>query len=179
MLEVTGKNWVAQNNLGHALQNQDREDEALPHLQEAVAINPSDADSNLNIGAYDQQHKNMSAALEQYEKVVSLTQNNARLTLPIRDQAFRNMGYVYLSQGDHVRARESFQQAVNLNPQDGEAWIGLGVMEQGLGESNRAVDAYNHALRIQPFDLGYLLLSRAPQQAGRVEEAPIAMKKAQ
>jgi len=179
VLEVTGKNWVAQNNLGHALLNQDKEDEALSHFQDAVAINPSDADSNLNIGAYDQRHKNMPAALEQYEKVITLTQDNFRLTLPIRDQAFRNMGYVYLSQGDLARARASFQQAVDLNPQDGEAWIGLGVMEQRLGEPNRAVDAYNHALRIQPFDLGYLLLSRALQQAGREAEAQTAMQRAQ
>ena len=178
VLDVTSNNWVAENNLAHALLNVDKEEEASGHFQAAVNINSSDADSTLNLGAYEQQHKRFSAALEQYERVVKLTEENPRLSLPIRAQAFRNMGYIYLSQGDHQRARSAFEQAVNLNAKDGEAWIGLGVVEQKFGEPQAAVQAYSKVLEIQPFDLGYVLMARALEQAGRGQEAEAAMQKA-
>ena len=125
-LQTNPDNWVAENNLGHALLNVGKEEQAIQHFRAAVAINPSDPDSTLNIGAYEQGHKNLIGAIEQYKKVIAMTQNTARLNAPKRAQAFRNMGLAYRELGDYGDARESFQQAVNLNPDDGEvvAWPG-------------------------------------------------------
>ena len=133
----------------------------------------------MNIGAFEQHQKHLPAAIEQYKKVIKITQDMIRLNIPVRDQAFRNMAYVYLSLGEYQPARESFQAAVELNPKDGEAWIGVGVMAQKFGQPEVAVQAYNHALAIQPFDLGYVLLAKALAQAGRAAEAQTAMQKGQ
>jgi len=179
VLQVTGRNWIAENNMGHALLNEEREFDAVDHFRAAVAINPNDADSTLNIGAFEQHQKHLPAAIEQYKKVIHITQDMIRLNLPVRDQAFRNMAYVYLSLGEYQQARENFQAAVDLNPKDGEAWIGVGVMAQKFGQPEAAVQAYNHALAIQPFDLGYVLLAKALEQAGRNAEAQTAMQKGQ
>jgi hypothetical protein len=179
VLKVTRGNWVAENNMGHALLNAEREDDAVGHFRAAVAINGSDADSTLNIGAYEQQHGDLSGAIEQYNKTIGITKDMIRLNVPVRDQAFRNMARAYLSLGNYPLARESFRQAVDLNPQDGEAWIGVGVMAQKFGQADLAVQAYNHALAIQPFDLGYVLLAKALEQAGRTAEAQTAMQKGQ
>jgi tetratricopeptide (TPR) repeat protein len=179
VLKVTSVNWVAENNIGHALLNEEREDDAVGHFRTAVAINPSDADSTLNIGAYEQQHGDLPGAIEQYNKTISITKDKIRLNVPVRDQAFRNMARAYLSLGNYPLARESFQQAVDLNPKDGEAWIGVGVMAQKFGQADVAVQAYNRALAIQPFDLGYVLLAKALEQAGRTAEAQTAMQKGQ
>ncbi len=179
VLQVTNRNWIAENDMGHALLNERREAEAAEHFRAAVLINPADADSTLNLGAYEQHQKKLPAAIEQYQKVIEITQSAARLNVATRDQAFRNMAYAYLAQGDYQRARENFQAAVDLNPKDGEAWIGVGVMAQKFGQPQAAVDAYNHALAIQPFDLGYVLLAKALEQAGRNAEAQAALAKGQ
>ncbi len=77
--QANADNWVAENNLGHALLKLGEVEEAMPHFRAAVAINPSDPDSNLNLGAYEQQNKNLAAAIEQYKKVIAMTQNTPRL----------------------------------------------------------------------------------------------------
>jgi len=170
--------WVAENNLGHALLNIGEEDQALAHFRAAVAIHPSDADSNLNIGAYEQGHNDLFGALEQYKKVLAMTQSTARLNAVTRAQTFHNMGLAYRQLGDNAEARESFQQAVNLNPDDGESWLGLAITAHKLGDVNEAIPAYSQALRIESLDWGYVLLARALEQSGRKQEARAAMQKA-
>ena len=177
-LQVTTGNWVAENNLGHALLNVGQEEQAIQHFRAAVAINPIDPDSNLNIGAYEQQHKDLRGAIEQYEKVLSMTQDTVRLNAPRRAKAFSNMGLAYRALGDDARARENFEGAVKLDPNDAESWIMVGVLAQKAGDTGEAVQAYSQAVKIQPADWLYLLLARALQQSGQADEAKAAMDKA-
>jgi tetratricopeptide (TPR) repeat protein len=177
-LQANPDNWVAENNLGHALLNVGQEEQAVQHFRVAVALNPSDADSNLNIGAYEQWRQDLFGALEQYKKVLAMTQNTARLHAVTRAQAFRNMGLAYRQLGDYADARESFQRAVNLNPDDGESWLGLGIMAHRLGDLNTAIPAYSNALKVESLDWVYVLLARALEESGRKEEAHAAMQKA-
>jgi len=170
--------WVAENNLGHALVNVGQEEQAILHFRAAVAINPSDPDSTLNIGAYEQGHNNLPGAIEQYQKVITMTQNTARLNAATRVQTFRNMGLAYRQLGDYGDARESFQQAVNLNANDGEAWLGLGITAQRSGDLSVAIQAYSNALKIESLDWVYVLLARALDESGRKEGARAAMQKA-
>ena len=177
-LQVTTGNWVAENNLGHALLNIGQEEQAIRHFRAAVAINPIDPDSNLNIGAYEQQHKDLRGAIEQYEKVLSMTQDTIRLNAPRRAKAFSNMGLAYRALGDDARARESFEGAVKLAPNDAESWIMLGVLAQKAGDTGEAVRAFSQAVRIQPADWLYVLLARALQQSGQAQAAQEAFQKA-
>jgi tetratricopeptide (TPR) repeat protein len=177
-LQTNPDNWVAENNLGHALINVGQEEQAIQHFLAAVAINPSDVDSTLNMGAYEQGHKNFPGAIEQYKKVIAMTQNTIRLNAPTRTQAFRNMGLAYRELRDYGGARESFQQAVNLDSNDGEAWLGLGITAHKLGDLSTAIHGYSNALKIESLDWVYVLLAHALEQSGRKEEARAAMQKA-
>jgi tetratricopeptide (TPR) repeat protein len=155
-----------------------RRREAIVHFRTAVTINPADADSALNIGAYEQGHRKLFAAVEQYKKVIAMTQSTARLNAVTRAQAFRNMGLAYRQLADYADARESFQQAVNLNPDDGESWLGLGIMAHKLGDLNTAIPAYSNALKVESLDWVYVLLANALEESGHKEEARAAMQKA-
>ena len=170
-------NWVAENNLGHALLNVDQEEQAIVHFRAAVALNPSDADSALNIGAYQQEHRDFFGAVEQYKSVIAMTQSTARLNAIIRARAFRNMGLAYRHLGDYLDAQRSFQQAVDANPSDGESWLGLGIMSHKIGDLNTAIQGYSNALKVEPLDWGYVLLAKALEQSGRQDEARVAMQK--
>jgi tetratricopeptide (TPR) repeat protein len=170
--------WVAENNMGHALLQSGEEEEAIPHFRAAVAINPADPDSNLNLGAYEQQHKNLEAAIEQYKKVIVMTQNTAKLTARSRAQAFSNMGLAYRDLRDYEQARASFQQALNINPNDARSWLGIAIMAQKSGNLSAAIQAYTKAVKIAPSDWEYLLLAGALDHAGQHDEAQVARRRA-
>ena len=177
-LRANPDNWVAENNLGHALLNTGKEDEAVQHFRAAIVINPEDPDSTMNIGAYEQRHDDFSGAIEQYEKVIAMTENTARLNAPTRAQTFRNMGHAYRHMKEYEKARECYQQAVDLNPGDGESWLGLGLMAHKLGDYNTAIVAYSKALKVEALDWVYVLQAQALEKTGRNDEAREAMEKA-
>jgi tetratricopeptide (TPR) repeat protein len=171
-------NWVAENNMGHALLKLGEVEEAMPHFRAAVAINPVDPDSNLNIGAYEQQNKHLEAAIEQYKKVIAMTQNTARLNAQTRAQAFSNMGLAYRGLKDYAQARASFQQAVNINADDARSWLGIAILAQKSGDLNTAIQAYRNAMKMAPSDWEYLLLAGALDHAGQHDEAQVERRRA-
>ena len=172
-LQVTTGNWLAEDNLGGALMTDGKLDEAIPHFRQAAAIYAGDAVSHLNIGFYEQQHKNWPLAIEQYKEVLSITPNPK-----LRSEAFNNLALIDRELGDCAGARDNFQQAVDLSPRYAGAWIGLGLAAQKCGDLSLAVQAYSHAARVQPAGLGYVLLGRALGQSGHKEEARAATEQA-
>jgi len=176
---VTRNNYMAEDHLGGALLADGQRDAAMPHFYRAVAINPDDPDSNLNIGGYEQQQGDLPQAIARYNKVISATQNSAVLNAGVRAKAFDNMGYVYRQMGDVPHARESFAAAVAADPQFAKAWIGLALVEQKSGNVGPAIQAYSRAMKLQPSDWGYLLLARALEQSGDNNAALSAIRQAQ
>ncbi len=176
---VTRNNYVAEDHLGGALLADGQLEAAMPHFYRAVAINPDDPDSNLNIGGYEQQQGNFPKAIAQYNKVIRATQDSAVLNAGVRVKAFDNMGYVYRELGDLPHARESFEGAVASDPQFAKAWIGLGLVDQKSGNVGSAIQAYSRAMKLQPSDWGYLLLARALEQSGDNDAALSAIRQAQ
>ena len=172
-LEVTRNNWVAEDNLGGALMEQGKLDSAVDHFRAAAVIYPGDPVSHLDIGFYEQQHKNFPQSMEQYQEVLRLTPSPK-----LRAEAYNNLALIDRDQGDYAAARDNFQRAVNVSPRYVGAWMGLGLTAQRTGDLAAAMQAYSRAVEIQPSDLSYLLLSRALEQAGRKHEAQAAIEQA-
>jgi protein O-mannosyl-transferase len=173
-LEVTRDNSVAENNLGTALLKLTRVEEAIPHFRAAVAINPTDPNSNLNIGTYEQMHHNLSAAIERYKAATTFARNPKT-----KAKAYNNLGYAYKDSGDFIDARESLQKAVEADPEYAGAWISLGIMAQRTADPGLAVSAYSRAMQVHPCDYGYLLLAGALDQSGDGVAAESARRNAE
>ncbi len=173
-LEVTQNNYFAENIVGSALLDQGDAEAALPHLHAATEMNPSDPSAYMSIGAYDQQHGKPRDAVEQYQKTITLTDGAVRQNLWLRSTTFARMGSAYRQLGDFAQARQSFRKALEINPGDGQVWLALGIVTQLSGDPGAAVQAYSQAVKIQPSDVGYLLLSRALQQSGQNSQAQSA-----
>ncbi|HTV64501.1 MAG TPA: tetratricopeptide repeat protein [Bryocella sp.] len=171
-LEVTHNNWVAENNLGTALLKSARVEEAIPHFRAAVALYPADPNSNLNIGTYEQMHGNLPAAIERYKAAAGYARNPKT-----KARAYNNLGYAYKGIGDLTNARDSFQHAVEADPNYSGAWISLGVVAQRMGDLPLAVKAYSQATQIYPSDFGYVLLAGALEQQGDKAQADAAREK--
>jgi len=175
-LQGNPNNVAAQDVLAHAYINVGQVEEAIPHFRAAVAINPRDPDSNLNLGAYEQRRNNLPAAIEQYKKVLALTAKTPRQDAQIREQTYSNLGFAYRDLKDYAQARANFQRAVEINPEDERSWMGIGLMAQKSGDLSGAIQAYNNSLQLTRTDFGYLLLAQALDQAGRHDEAEAARR---
>jgi hypothetical protein len=108
-IQVTGPNYIAENSLGVALQHEGEEEEAITHYRAAVAINPDDAASNLNVAEYDRLHGNLLACIERCKKVPAMTQLSFQ-----KAQAFAKMALAYQALGDNIHERECEQEAEKL-----------------------------------------------------------------
>ncbi len=108
-IAVTPPNYVAQDDLGGALMEQKRLEEAIGHFREAAAIHPVDPVSTFNIAFYDQQHGNLDEAVEQYKKAMVLTTSTS-----LKVKALNNMGLAYRDLGNSDKARECFDDAKKL-----------------------------------------------------------------
>ena len=173
-LAVTHDNWIAENNLGTALLKQARVEEAIPHFRAAVALDPTDPNSNLNIGTYEQMHGNLPAAIERYKAAAGFARNPKT-----KARAYNNLGYAYKDIGDFLSARDSFQKSVQADPLYSGAWISLGLMAQRTGDLPLAVSAYSRATQIYPSDFGYVLLAGALDASGDNAQAQAARERAQ
>ncbi len=176
--EVTTGNYEAEDNLGEALQKAGRPDEAMPHFVRAAQINPSFPPAIMFLAVQDQRDGKLRKAIGKYRQVIRETDNAAYQNAAMRAMAFGNMGHAYRELGELADARSSLQQAVELNQKSFLFWMDLGLVSQRMGDPTQAAQAYREAMRIQPSDVGYLLLARALEQSGQKTQSEEAMQQA-
>jgi protein O-mannosyl-transferase len=173
-LSVTQGNFVAEDNLGAELMDRGEFQEAMAHFQDAAAINPRDAFSQLNLGVCEKRQGNLQGAVERYETALRLSADSS-----LRATAFGNLGSIYRAAGDYARARENYDSSLRLLPDNKLALIGLGLIAQKTGDLAHAVDYYAQAVQAESSDVEYLLLAQALAKAGRASEAQAAYGQAQ
>ncbi len=89
------------------------------------------------------------------------------------------MGSAFTQLGDVNRAEASFKDALQQNPDNSFALVGSGLLAEQKGDFADAAEKISRAMKVEPTDVGYLLLSRALRRAGRVVEADEARVQAQ
>ncbi|MGB8771242.1 MAG: tetratricopeptide repeat protein [Candidatus Korobacteraceae bacterium] len=117
---VTNQNWVAENNLGTALLQEGLSDQALAHFRAAVAIYPLDPLTNMNLAIQEQKHDNLRDAIEHYQRVIQLTQNDVQRNLELRHDAFYHMSIAYRDLGDSTNAAKAMAEATSIPQQYGQ-----------------------------------------------------------
>ncbi len=176
--KVTHDNFEAEDNLGESLQKAGRYEDAVPHFLRAAQINPSYPPAIMFLAVHDQRDGNLREAIDRYQQVIRATDNASYQNAAMRAMAFGNMGHAYRELGELTTARSSLQQSVQLNQKNLQVWMDLGLVSQLTGDPAQAAHAYNEAVRIQPSDIGYLLLARALEQSGKNAESEEALHKA-
>jgi tetratricopeptide (TPR) repeat protein len=173
-LAVTQNNFIAEDNLGGALILEGKEEEAQPHFAAAARINPKDPMSHSNLGTYFQTHHQLPEAVAQYEAAVQLTSEPALLA-----STYANLGTAYrvLDQDEH--ARESFKRSLQFNPNQFNAWLGLGILARKQGEVDEAITDFSRSVASQPTGQGYFELGQAYEKVGRFAEAREAYRRAE
>lgn len=63
-----------------------------------------------------------------------------------------SLGLLYWQQGRYALARESFHQAMEVDPDYAKAYLGMGALYQTLGDFSRALRSYRDVIRLDPLN---------------------------
>jgi len=114
-LAVTKNNHVAHGQLGQALLEQGKNEEAVVHFDEALRLSPDYPEVYNQRGA-------AFIALGQYQKAIDDFGENMRL-MPEDSNPYNNRGYVHIKLGKYQLALADFNKAIELNPDDAHAYV--------------------------------------------------------
>jgi cytochrome c oxidase subunit 1 len=90
----------------------------------------------------------------QYDYAIAALHRVLELS-PTLVEAHVNMGYALLGKADYMAAHDFFQGATELRPQQANAYFGLALALEGLGEIDAAVGAMQAFLHLSPADGPY------------------------
>lgn len=136
---VTERNYLAHNNLGHALAMQKRLDEARHHFEKALEYDPNYAQARRNLATYYSDKGQLETALEQCELAVQ--------SKPSDITARCLLGNLQSRLGRKAAALETYREAVRLDPDSTRARLTLGIELVEQGQLTEAVGHYQAALR--------------------------------
>ena len=129
-LELDGRNTRTLCLIATACAQTGRAQEALAFFDQALAIDPSQADIWYDRGNVLQAQQENEAALASYDRALAIAPRHAN--------AWLNRGHLLLALHQHREAITSIERAVDIAPRDPRAWQSLG---KALFEAQRFVDA--------------------------------------
>ena len=163
-LAVTEDNFVAEDNMGVTLSSLNRPAEALKYFLNAEKIKPMDPTARVGVGAEYLRIGRWQDAVTEYQVAVPMTTDPELLVTE-----YRALGTAYRQLGDKSKAQEYYQQALQINPHDSGAFLGLGMLRM-----DEVILKQEEILRDHPTAEGFLQLGQLMQQAMRDSEAKAA-----
>ncbi|MBP5568668.1 MAG: tetratricopeptide repeat protein [Treponema sp.] len=118
--------------------------EAEQRAKEGLAISPYEPRLIEILGEAQYYQGKNNAALEQFEKYVS----NSNESAGRYGKAYFFMGEIYIKQGRYQHADIAFSTAVKAEPLIDNWWVRLGYAREMAGNYKEAMEAYDEALRL-------------------------------
>ncbi len=129
-------------NLGVALANQGRLDEAITHFTSAARLAPGNSRAFNNLGLARAKQNRPDEAIMYYDKAIRFKPDYA--------EAWNNLGVELGLQGKHERSMECFHKAVTLDHGYADGHYNLGIAMILVGRVDEAVEQFETALTIEP-----------------------------
>jgi tetratricopeptide (TPR) repeat protein len=141
-LKITSNNYLPHNNLGTALNNQGRTEEAIEHYLQALRIKPDYEKAHNNLGAALANQGRTEEAIEHYLQALRIK--------PDYVDAHYNLGLALANQGRTEEAIEHYLQALRIKPDYVDAHNNLAIALFRKGNIEGAIVHFRKALRINP-----------------------------
>jgi len=162
----------AHSNLGNALKEQGRYDEAIAAYRRAIELKPDYAEAHNNLGNALKEQGRLDLAVAAYRRAIA--------TWPEYAEAHSNLGIALKEQGLLDLAVDSHRRAIELKPEYAGAYSNLGNALKEQGRLDLAIDAYRRAIALGPDHDGTHTnnLGNAFKEQGRLDEALACFRRA-
>jgi len=157
-VKVTENNYKALNNLGAALIDKGKPDEALLYFAEALRINPQKTDARNNLANMLFLQGKPDEAVFHYNEILKFN--------PQKADARNNLANVLSAQGKLDEAVLHYKEAIKINPEYVDAHYNLANVLSCRGKLDEAVLHYKEAIKISPeyvkahYQLGRILINQ-------------------
>jgi tetratricopeptide (TPR) repeat protein len=141
-LRVTSNNALAHTNLGHALLERGRADQAIDHLTKALAIRPGYVKARTNLGIALAGQGRFEDAVAHFTEALARDPDNV--------DAHYNMGVAMVKRGDLKAAASHFSEVLRIKPDDADAHFSLGAILMTEGKLTEAAAEFEAVLRLSP-----------------------------
>ncbi len=129
-------------NMGMALEQQGRVDEAIQQYEQALRLRPGIPTSHNNLGVALTKRGRLDEAIEQYELALK---GDPKFLNPRRNLALALVEQRHVQEG-----LEQFREALRIDPQSVETLSNYGGVLVGLGNVDEAIFMLRRAIAIQP-----------------------------
>jgi tetratricopeptide (TPR) repeat protein len=162
---------VAHLNLGDALKNLGRFDQAAASYQRAIQLDPDYAEAYCNLGTAFRRLGRLDDAVANYRNSIALKPDFAL--------AYYNLGNVLKELVQLDAAVSSYRSAVEIRPEFFEAHFNLSAALKDLQQFDSALESNRRALQIKPdFAEGHNNLGDILKELGQFEDALASYQKA-
>ena len=167
---VTKGNGLAHYNLGCALANAGRTDEAIAQYIEAIRVRPDYSRGHHNLGLSLSSKGRIDEAIERFRTALRLD--------PDYGDAHLNLGVTLAMKGRLEEARGQLAEASRLMPDSYLALYNLGLADQETGRNDEAFAAFSRAIELRPDSAdAHFGLADILTRKGRIAEAVTQLKK--
>jgi tetratricopeptide (TPR) repeat protein len=142
VLQIQPEYAEAHYNLGLALGQAGRIQEAIGEFEQALRIRPDYVQARANLGIVLAQAGRIQEAIGEFEQALRIRPDYA--------QAHVNMGIVLEQTGKVQEAIGHYEQALRIEPDSAEVRYNLGMALSRLGKRQEAMEQWEQALRIKP-----------------------------
>ncbi len=176
-IELNPYYWMNYDSLGNAYYQVGEYDKALETFKKVMELEPNVEEGFANSAAMLIQEGKYAESIPYLEKANQIEPSAS---------SFANMGIAYLFSKRFPEARQAFEKAVAMNPNDTAMTVNLGDAYRGAGETDKARELYQRAISLgfkelqtnprDPAVLGQMALAYA--KVGNAQEAEEFIRRA-
>ena len=147
-LAVTKDNWLPHVNLGCALLDAGKTDEAITQFQAALVLNPKAAELHFDLANALLKNGDTGSAIVEFENAIKIK--------PWYADARINLGVILMNNGRIEEAINQLRKAVQYAPHENYSHLNLGAALLKNGQAAEAAEQFRDVLKINPADVDAL-----------------------
>ncbi|HEY7352978.1 MAG TPA: protein kinase, partial [Terriglobales bacterium] len=133
--------------LGYGAHERLHDEQAVPHLQRAIELDPNFAMAYATLGVVDSNLSNMSLSMQNLEKAFELKDRASE-----RERLYITAHYYDELQRNAEKTESTYQNWINTYPHDTVPMDNLSLLYQEIGQYDKALVRVNEAMRVDPKD---------------------------